>query len=220
MGTVRFESNRLEAFSDGVFAIAITLLVLDLKVPRHEAGRSLASALGERWPSYGAYIVSFVVIGIIWINHHAVFRTVRAVDRPVLFANLFLLGVVSLIPFPTSLLAEYLTDGWNGNLAALLYTANMLLLSIAFSVLWLLITRERAQLLHEQIDRAQARAALRRFGLGFFAYSAALVVAAFSARAVLVVHAVFAVYYCFDQLTPASVRAGAGAVPADDHVPG
>src|SRR6266566_22821 len=106
-------TGRLEAFSDGVFAIAITLLVLDLAVParnRSEPG-GLAAALGHQWPSYFAYLVSFLIIGIIWVNHHTVFDTVRLVDRPVLFANLALLLVVSALPFPTRLLAEYLTAG-------------------------------------------------------------------------------------------------------------
>jgi uncharacterized membrane protein len=101
-------TSRLEAFSDGVFAIAITLLVLDLAVPPvTEAERDgLWAALGHEWPSYFAYLVSFLVIGIIWINHHTMLTLVERVDRPVLFANLLLLLTVSVIPFPTRLLAE------------------------------------------------------------------------------------------------------------------
>src|SRR5689334_7251447 len=97
--------TRMEAFSDGVFAIAITLLVLDLRVPvpaelQHE---SLARRLAAEWPSYFAYLVSFLVIGIIWINHHSVCTFARGADRLVLFANLFLLLTVSTLPFPTRL---------------------------------------------------------------------------------------------------------------------
>jgi uncharacterized membrane protein len=212
--TTTFPSGRLEAFSDGVFAIAITLLVLDLRVPLREPHRSLASALAKEWPSYGAYLVSFAIIGIIWVNHHTVFRNVRAVDRPVLFANLFLLGVVSLLPFPTRLLAEYLRDGWNGNVAAMVYSAAMLAMSVGFSVLWLLVTRERADLLHEHIDRAQARGALRRFGAGLFIYLATIAVAALSAGIALIVHAVLAVYYSFDQLAGATPTATPGQASA------
>ena len=106
-------SGRVEAFSDGVFAIAITLLILDLAVPPRASTPDgyLAAALGHEWPSYFAYLVSFLVIGIIWVNHHSVFARVRQVDRVVLFANLLLLLTVSAIPFPTQLLAEYLTGG-------------------------------------------------------------------------------------------------------------
>jgi uncharacterized membrane protein len=127
-------TGRLEAFSDGVFAIAITLLVLDLAVParnRSEPG-GLAAALGHQWPSYFAYLVSFLIIGIIWVNHHTVFDTVRLVDRPVLFANLALLLVVSALPFPTRLLAEYLTAGYDSHVAAAIYSAAMLTMGLAF----------------------------------------------------------------------------------------
>src|SRR5690348_8544495 len=160
-------TNRVEAFSDGIFAIAATLLVLDLAVPaREEATRAgLAAALGHEWPSYFAYLVSFLVIGIIWVNHHTVFSTVRRVDRLVMFANLGLLLVVSAIPFPTRLLAEYLTDDANSHAAAAVYSATMLAMGTAFSLLWLVITRDSG-LLHEHLDPAASRAALRRFGVG------------------------------------------------------
>src|SRR5437899_5745321 len=128
------EPGRLEAFSDGVLAIAITLLVLDLTVPlRNELhGESLALALGHQWPNYCAYAVSFLVIGIIWVNHHAMFAMVARTDRWVLFANLLLLMVVAAIPFPTRLLAEYLTAaGRDAHVAAAVYSATMLAMGIA-----------------------------------------------------------------------------------------
>src|SRR5579875_2666259 len=105
-------TGRVEAFSDGVFAIAITLLVLDLAVPPLEESRQegLWAALGHEWPSYLAYLVSFFVVGIIWINHHTMLTLVDQVDRVVLFANLVLLLFVSVIPFPTRLLADYLLE--------------------------------------------------------------------------------------------------------------
>jgi uncharacterized membrane protein len=98
-------SARLEAFSDGVLAIAATLLVLELHVP--DAGQDLGAALLAQWPSYAAYAVSFATIGIIWVNHHALFVHVRQVDRTLLFLNLLLLMVVSLIPFPTAILGRF-----------------------------------------------------------------------------------------------------------------
>jgi len=158
-------SQRVGAFSDGVFAIAITLLVLDLGVPPREELREggLAAALAHQWPSYLAYLVSFLIIGIIWVNHHTVFDKVRFVDRPVLFANLAVLLTTSVIPFPTHLLAEYLTAGSDAHTAAAVYSATMLAMGLAYSGLWLAITRDAA-LLHEHIDAATSRAALRRFG--------------------------------------------------------
>jgi uncharacterized membrane protein len=194
-------SRRLEAFSDGVFAIAITLLVLDLAVPPREGSPEghLASELGHQWPSYFAYLVSFLVIGIIWVNHHTVFDRVRLIDRPVMFVNLALLLIVSAIPFPTHLLAEYLTAGSDSHVAAAVYSATMFLMGIAFALLWLTVTRD-ARLLHEHVDRAASRAAIRRFGLGNVFYLATIGLSFVSAIATLAVHAALALYYCFDQL--------------------
>jgi uncharacterized membrane protein len=126
-----FSTARLEAFSDGVFAIAITLLVLDLNVPEPDSlhGMSLADALARQWPAYFAYLVSFLVIGIIWINHHAMCALARRVDRRTLFANLFLLLTVSVIPYPTRMLAAYLTvPGRDGHTAAAIYAATMVVM--------------------------------------------------------------------------------------------
>ena len=204
------EKNRVEAFSDGVLAIAITLLVLDLSVPARTTlhGRSLAAALGREWPSYLAYLVSFLVIGIIWVNHHAMFSLVHRVDRWVLFANLFLLLVVAAIPFPTRLLAEYLTGGSSdAHTAAAVYSATMVLMSLAFTALWLTLTRD-VGLLHERLDAVASRAALRRFGIGLIVYAALVGLAFVSAVATLVGHGLLALYYCFDQLqvTPVATR--------------
>jgi uncharacterized membrane protein len=194
---------RLEAFSDGVFAIAITLLVLDLHVPREAEGR-LWSALGAQWPAYAAYVTSFLVIGIIWVNHHAVFERVRAVDRPVLFANLGLLLPISILPFPTKLVSEFLTRGRDAEAALAVYSAVMLAMSIGYSVLWLLVTRETQGegLLHAHLDRAAQRAAIRRFGLGGIAYLATVGLSFVTPIGTLAVHAALALYYCFDQLRP------------------
>jgi uncharacterized membrane protein len=197
--------SRLEAFSDGVFAIAITLLVLDLRVPartelRHE---SLAARLGSEWPSYFAYLVSFLVIGIIWVNHHSVCRFARSADRLVLFVNLLLLLAVSVLPFPTRLVAEYLTaSGGSAHTAAAVYSATMALMGFAFASLFLTITRDH-QLTHQPIPRAVIRAALRRFGVGAVIYLGLIGLAFVNAIATLAVHGLLALYYAFDQLSPA-----------------
>jgi uncharacterized membrane protein len=194
-------SRRVEAFSDGVFAIAITLLVLDLTVPPRDRTPpgELAAALGHEWPAYFAYLVSFLIIGIIWVNHHTVFVKVKLVDRLVLFANLALLLVVSAIPFPTHLLAEYLTAGRDSHVAAAVYSATMLAMGLAYALLWLVITRD-ARLLHEHVDPVTSRTALRRFGAGNVVYLATIGLAFVNAIATLAVHAALAIYYCFDQL--------------------
>jgi len=184
-----------------VIAIAITLLVLDLAVPTRTAAAAggLGHALLEQWPAYFAYAVSFLVIGIIWVNHHTVFAKVRLVDRLVLFTNLALLMCISVIPFPTRLLAEYLTDGADSHVAAAVYSATMLAMGLSFSGLWLAVTRDQ-RLLHENVDPVTSRAALGRFTLGNVFYLATIGLSFVSALATLTVHAALALYYCFDQL--------------------
>jgi uncharacterized membrane protein len=197
------DTNRLEAFSDGVFAIAITLLVLNLTVPPLDkvAVGGLAGTLQRGWPSYAAYLVSFLVIGIIWVNHHYVFKMISQVDRPLLFINLMLLMAVSVLPFPTALLANYIRHGpADSHLAAAIYSATMLAMSVAFSGLWLWVTRDGGSLLHERLDRRQARTALRRFGLGCLVYLLTVGLAFINAVLTLSVHFILAVYYAFDQL--------------------
>ena len=203
-------SRRVEAFSDGVFAIAITLLVLDLVVPprTETAAGELGGRLLHQWPSYFAYLVSFLIVGIIWVNHHTVFGKVRLVDRRVLFANLALLLVVSVIPFPTRLISEYLTAGGaDAHLAAALYSATMLTMGLSYSALWLAVTRD-AELLHEHVDPTASRAALRRFGMGNILYLATVGLAFVNAIATLTLHGALAVYYCFDQLAGADRHQG------------
>ena len=133
------ETGRLEAFSDGVFAIAMTLLVLELKVPHATAdGEISASALGGRllreWPSYLALITSFFTVLIIWVHHHILFKLVRKVDAKLLFANGFLLLLVSMVPFPTAVVAEYLATP-AAPAACEFYADVFVLISIAFYVL-------------------------------------------------------------------------------------
>jgi len=198
--------GRLEAFSDGVFAIAITLLVLDLKVPGAHPEGGLWAALGRQWPSFLAYLVSFLVIGIIWVNHHAVFERVRAVDRAVLFVNLALLLFVSVIPFPTRLLAEHLTgEAGDAQAAAAIYSASMLAMGLSYGTLWLVVTRD-AGILHAHLDRAAQRAAIVRFGFGNVVYLATVGLAFLSPLATLFAHGVIALYYCFDQLRAGATR--------------
>ena len=199
--------DRLEAFSDGVFAIAITLLVLELDVP-HPANGSLAHALAEQWPAYAAYVVSFLTIGIIWINHHAVMANLVAVDRTVLLLNLALLGWVSLIPWPTQLTAEYMrTGGADERTAALVYAGVMAAMGVTFGALWRYATNGRRLVVDSLTDAAIQRSSIR-FRIGGPVYVAAMVVALVSAPASLAIIGGLAIYY----LLPAG---GAIAHPAE-----
>src|ERR1700674_4137496 len=125
---------RAEAFSDGIFAIAATLLVLDLGVPRLEP--TLLDGFLHEWPAYAAYATSFLTIGIIWVNHHAVLERLERLDRGMLFLNVVFLLFVALIPFPTKVLAHYLQSGGDyAHVAAAAYGVAMILMGISFSIL-------------------------------------------------------------------------------------
>ena len=200
------ETTRLEAFSDGVFAVAITLLALDL---RPAAGRTLAEQLTshDALARYAAYTVSFLVIGIIWVNHHEVFRQLARADRVLLFLNLLLLLFVAAIPFPTAVLAEHLGGRADAHSAALAYSMVMLLMGVSFGLLWGWAVRG-GRLLHRRLDPAEARAAVRRFALGNLAYVLLLGVALVSAPLTLAGHFLVALYYVADQLPRERRRAG------------
>jgi uncharacterized membrane protein len=191
-------TNRLEAFSDGVFAIAITLLVLEIRVPEG-AGERLGHELARQWPSYVAYLVSFLVVGIIWMNHHAVVDHLREADRPLMALNLFLLLWTSLIPWPTRLLAEYMREGGDPErIAALIYAGTMTMMGVAFGALWSYASRHR-DLLSVELSDAEIARRTRRFTIGAPIYALSIVVALFSAPACLVVLAALAVYYAVPQ---------------------
>jgi uncharacterized membrane protein len=196
------DTTRTEAFSDGVLAIAITLLVLDLSVPvRGTLNESLARALAHEWPSYAAYVTSFLIIGIIWVNHHAVFQLIGRVDRTALFLNLLLLMTVATIPFTTRLLATYLTAGSAARTAAVVYSAVMLAMSFGFAGLFAYVAYHPV-LLAEGVDPAGVRASILRFStVGTALYAGTIIIAIFSAPFCLLAHFVIAVYYCFSQIS-------------------
>jgi uncharacterized membrane protein len=159
---------RLETFSDGVFAIAATLLVLEISVTV-ENGHDLGSALLDIWPSYLAYATSFLVIGIIWINHHHTISLMARVDRTFLFINLLLLLVVAFIPFPTRLVADYLHKPGERE-AALAYAITMLLMAVIYNTWWH-YARGRRRLIREDVSDASLRAVDRAFDPGVIAYA-------------------------------------------------
>jgi uncharacterized membrane protein len=196
-------TSRLEAFSDGVFAIAITLLILDLRVPPLSSTPQgeLGSHLLELWPNYASYVVSFLVIGIIWVNHSAMFHHIERVDRQLLFLNLLLLLFVVAIPFPTAMMAEYIREGGaNSHVAAAAYSVTMFGMAISFGGLWLWVVRHRRGLLGATTDEAAARATAIRFTAGNLGYLILIGLAFVSAPLTLALHFVLALYYVFNQL--------------------
>ena len=193
---------RLEAFSDGVIAVAITLLVIDLRVPEPGADVSLAHQLGEQWPNFAAYVVSFLTIGVIWVNHHATLRRLRAVDRSVLFINIVLLMTIVLLPFTTALMARYLLEDTGHTLAAALYGGSLLLMSVVFYAMnWHLLTR-RTHLLNDDVTPEYRRTLLRRNLIGVAPYALATLGALVSPYLTLAIAAALAVYFVLPGTTP------------------
>ena len=186
-------TTRLEAFSDGVFAIAITLLVLELNVPE---GEHLWEQLKDEWPSFAAFFVSFWVIGIIWVNHHGVLDHLARADRGVLYLNLLLLFTVVFIPFPTALLADHLKSGEDEKVAAIVYSGAFIAMSLAYGALWTYITK-RKQLLGVELTDEQIRRTSVRFQIGTPFYVVQLAFAFISPAVVLVLNAALALYYMF-----------------------
>jgi uncharacterized membrane protein len=188
------ESQRLEMFSDGVIAIAITLLVLEIGIPKAEAG-GLLHALGEQWPSYAAFVLSFVVIGIMWVSHHAMFERIALVDRRLLFLNLLLLMGIAFLPFPTALLAEYVREGGeNSHIAAAIYSATMAVVGVFFWSMWRHLYR-RPHLLVAGIPPERIKTAMHRSLVGPVVYTATIGLAFISAVACFVVYALIALYF-------------------------
>jgi uncharacterized membrane protein len=218
------DRSRLEAFSDGVFAVAITLLVLNLTVAGPGHGK-LVHQLGSHWPSFAAYVISFFVIGIIWVNHHALVRTIVVVDRRLLFLNLVLLLWVVLIPFATGLVAEYMSAYLAGTpgagdvrLAMALYSAVFLGMSAGFAGIfeWTLHGGRVAN----PVPAEKHWAARIRFAGGSAAYVVALVVALFNAIAAFVIIALIAVYYVFENTPTSPSAAGEPGKPQAPDSPG
>jgi len=132
---VRSQTTRLEAFSDGVFAIAITLLIIEIHVPAREHAETLGHDLLRSWPSYLGYLTSFLTIGVMWINHHYVFELIARVDRTMLLLNTLLLMLIAFVPFPTAVLAQFIeTDG--ARAAAVLYGATLTLTAMTYFTWW------------------------------------------------------------------------------------
>jgi uncharacterized membrane protein len=176
--------SRAEAFSDGVFAVAATVLVFNLVDPKVTTG--LGSALLAEWPSYAAYVISFSTIVVIWVNHHAITDSIERFDRVLLFLNGLLLLTVAVIPFPTGLLAHYLQTGHDQTPAAVAYGLTMTSMSIAFSVFNLYARRYRATYVH--LDWAG-------FWLGLVLWPLATVSAFFSVGLALLLYAFVVGFY-------------------------
>jgi uncharacterized membrane protein len=142
----RWDPSRTEAFSDGVFAIAVTLLVLDLAIPQDEIQKHLAHGILHEWPGYLAYVTSFVTVGGLWLAHHGIFSRLRAVNGRVMRINLLLLLLVSFLPFPTRLMAQAIRDVNAERPAVIFYGLTLTAVSLTITGLWRAVRSDRALL--------------------------------------------------------------------------
>jgi len=204
--------TRVEAFSDGVFAIAITLLVLTIAQPTsyHDLGRQL----GDRWPALAAYVVSFVVIGIMWLNHHSIFGHFGRIDRGLVYLNLLLLLTVVFIPYPTGILGEALRRGEGTRVAAVVYSVTMTVNAYSWGALWLYASSGR-RLLDPAFPEAQRRISTLLFSVGTVVYTISIGIAFLNAYACLAFHGLLALYYALD---PLSRRAAADPERSQDRL--
>jgi uncharacterized membrane protein len=183
--------TRIETFSDGVLAIAATLLVLEFSV--HNAGHQLGRDLIHLWPSYLAYVTSFLTIGIIWINHHYCLQTMARADRTLMFINLILLLTVAFVPFPTKLVAQYLQQP--GQQAAVFaYDATFVLMAIVYNMWWRYASSGR-RLIHPDVPDSVVRAISRAFNPGVPMYAGALLIAFVNPLASVFVTFAIAAFY-------------------------
>ena len=165
------ETGRLEAFSDGVFAVAITLLVLNIKIPAIDVPSSqlpgdaeLWRKLGEEWPMLAAYVTSFATIGVMWLNHHRLFIHIKRTDTVLMLLNLLLLLTIVFVPVPTALLAEYLVK-LDQHAAAIVYSGTFLAMALSFNALWRYASYHN-RLLGKNVDQRAVAAISRQFAFG------------------------------------------------------
>ncbi len=186
------ETGRIEAFSDGIFAVAITLLILNIQVPPVKSEAELAGALLNNWRVYLAFATSFATIGIMWINHHRLFTLIKLNDTWLLTLNLLLLLFIVFVPFPTSLLAQYLEPGYR--LPAIVYSATFVVLAICFNLLWRYASHNN-RLLGRHADKQAVQAITQQYRWGPVFYLIALALAFISPPASVIWNLLLALFF-------------------------
>lgn len=186
------ETTRVEAFSDGVFAIAMTLLVIDL-LPLSEPGGDLANELSHSWPTFFAFLSAFLTILVIWMNHHQLFKMIRRVNSKFLFLNGLLLLGTTFVPFPTALVAQHMLDD-QGVLAGAVYAGTGLLLAFAFNGVWRYAAKDR-RLLGKEVTQEAIDRVNKGYWVGPLGYGVALGLAFVSPVACVAVVTGLAIFY-------------------------
>jgi len=187
------ETTRLEAFSDGIFAIAMTLLVLEIRLPEDLAPGTLGTALLHLWRSYLAFLTSFVTIGVMWVNHHRVFNLIKRTDQAILAFNLLLMLGVSFLPFPTLVVARHIQTP-DAATAAMFFNGTFIGIAFAWGFLWRYVARRR-HLLYEEADHASIHGISRQYLLGPVYYIVAFIVAIFSPLTSVIIDLLLAIFF-------------------------
>jgi uncharacterized membrane protein len=191
------ETGRLEAFSDGIFAVAITLLVLEIKIPP-QTTTGVAAWVLQQWPSFVAYLISFLTILIMWINHHAIFKLVHRTDHTFIVINGLLMLLITFVNYPTSVLAEHIQAPARADqiFAATFYSGTFILISLAYQALWHYATFKR-RLLSKRADPALIATIDKQYRFGPLFYLVAFGLAFVSVWASVAVNGGLAVYFAF-----------------------
>lgn len=190
------ETRRIEAFSDAVFAIAITILVLDLKIPKLENSSNnvpLYNLLLNQWPVFLSYLTSFATILIMWVNHHYLFNLIKKINRPFMFLNGLLLLLIAFVPFPTALLAEYIRLP-DGKTAAALYAGTYVMIGIAFNLIWFYATSKN-KLLYDNVIILEINKINLGYFIGPFFYALAFITSFFNVYASFGITIALAIFY-------------------------
>ncbi|MGH7836835.1 MAG: TMEM175 family protein, partial [Candidatus Binataceae bacterium] len=169
-------TDRIEAFSDGVFAVAVTFLVFNLKLPASGESAGLGQLLLSQWPAYAGYVVTFVTVGIFWANHHYMFHYIKRSDHILAMLNVFFLMGIAFLPFPTALVATYMRRPSEQRTAVLVYVGAFLVCALLFTAVWLYAAGNR-RLIDNGLDSAFVRTITRKYFLAIAAYAFALAAA-------------------------------------------
>lgn len=204
------ETGRLEAFSDGVFAVAITLLVLNIKIPGLDVSAShlpndkqLWPILLNEWPMLAAYATSFATIGVMWLNHHRLYTHIKRTNTVLMLLNLLLLLIIVFIPVPTALVAEYLVRP-DQHAAALLYSGTNVILAVCFNLLWRYASYHN-QLLAKNADTRAVSAINRQYWFGPVVYLIAFILALFNTPASIILNFLLALFFAIPPRLPRSL---------------
>jgi len=175
-------TSRLEAFSDGVFAIAITLLIIEIKVPSHEdlKNQTLAQYIWNQWPKYFAYILSFVMIGIYWANHHYLFKLFKRTNHLFNLLNVFFLMTIAFLPYPTGVLGDYILTTEHAKFAVTFYAFAIWLPAFAWLLIWL-YARHRRRIVDHTLSQRFINSLTWQYYLSNVFYITAFLISLFSA---------------------------------------